>query len=69
VWTSNVAQAHRVARRIRAGQVFVNSYGAGGGVAMPFGGYGKSGFGRETGLEALRSYTQVKNVCVDVGGE
>jgi aldehyde dehydrogenase (NAD+) len=69
VWTSNVAQAHRVARRIRAGQVFVNSYGAGGGVEMPFGGYRKSGFGREKGLEALRSYTQVKNVCVYVGGE
>jgi aldehyde dehydrogenase (NAD+) len=69
VWTSNVAQAHRVARRIRAGQVFINSYGAGGGVEMPFGGYGKSGFGREKGLEALRSYTQVKNVCVYVGGE
>jgi aldehyde dehydrogenase (NAD+) len=49
VWTSNVAQAHRVARRIRAGQVIVNSYGAGGGVEMPFGGYGKSGFGREKG--------------------
>ena len=46
-----------------------DSYGAGGGVEMPFGGYGKSGFGREKGLEALRSYTQVKNVCVYVGGE
>jgi aldehyde dehydrogenase (NAD+) len=69
VWASNVAQAHRVARRIRAGQVFINSYGAGGGAEMTFGGYGKSGFGREKGLEALRSYTQVKNVCVYVGGE
>jgi len=38
--------------------------GAGGGVELPFGGYKKSGYGREKGLEALASYTQVKNVCV-----
>lgn len=67
VWTQNVAQAHRVARQIHAGQVFVNTYGAGGGVEMPFGGYGHSGYGREKGMEALRHYTQVKNICVYVG--
>ncbi|MDA8195359.1 MAG: aldehyde dehydrogenase family protein [Thermaerobacter sp.] len=67
VWTEHVAQAHRVARRIHAGQVFVNTYGAGGGVEMPFGGYGQSGYGREKGLEALRHYTQVKNISVYVG--
>jgi aldehyde dehydrogenase (NAD+) len=64
VWTRDVAKAHALAARIRAGQVFVNTYGAGGGVEMPFGGYGKSGYGREKGLEALLAYTQVKNVCI-----
>ena len=67
VWTRDVGQAHRMARRIRAGQVFVNSYGAGGGVELPFGGYGKSGFGRVKGVEGLLGYTQVKNVSVYPG--
>lgn len=69
IWSNNVAQAHRVASRIRAGQIFINSYGAGGGVEMPFGGYGKSGFGRVKGVEALDHYTQIKNVCVYTGME
>ncbi|SEA79524.1 aldehyde dehydrogenase (NAD+) [Thalassobacillus cyri] len=64
VWTENIGRAHRLAKRIRAGQVFINNYGAGGGVQMPFGGYKKSGFGREKGLEALRNYTVLKNVAV-----
>jgi acyl-CoA reductase-like NAD-dependent aldehyde dehydrogenase len=64
VWTTNVTRAHRVAREIGAGQIYVNGYGAGGGVELPFGGYGKSGFGREKGLEGLSSYLQTKNVCV-----
>ena len=64
VWTQDVSKAHWLASRIRAGQVFVNTYGAGGGVELPFGGYRKSGFGREKGLEALNSYTQVKNICI-----
>ena len=53
-----------LASRIKTGQVYVNTYGAGGGVELPFGGYKKSGYGREKGLESLASYTQVKNVCV-----
>ena len=53
-----------LATRIKSGQVYVNTYGAGGGVELPFGGYKKSGYGREKGLEALASYTQVKNVCI-----
>lgn len=69
VWTNDVGQAHRMARRIRTGQVFINSYGAGGGVEMPFGGYGHSGYGREKGLESLYQYTQVKNVAVYMGKE
>jgi acyl-CoA reductase-like NAD-dependent aldehyde dehydrogenase len=67
VWTADVGQAHRVARAIRAGQVFINAYGAGGGVEMPFGGYGQSGYGREKGVEALFTYTQLKNVAVYLG--
>lgn len=64
VWTENVGCAHRMASHIRAGQVFINNYGAGGGIQMPFGGYKKSGFGREKGLEALRNYTTLKNVAL-----
>ena len=47
-----------------AGQVFVNNYGAGGGVELPFGGWGKSGYGREKGVEALDSFTQTKTIIV-----
>ena len=57
-------QGDALASRIKAGQVYINTYGAGGGVELPFGGYKKSGYGREKGLESLASYTQVKNVCV-----
>jgi acyl-CoA reductase-like NAD-dependent aldehyde dehydrogenase len=64
VWTRDINKALALASRIKAGQVFVNTYGAGGGVELPFGGYKKSGYGREKGLESLASYTQVKNVCV-----
>jgi aldehyde dehydrogenase (NAD+) len=64
VWTENVGRAHRVANQLQCGQVFINHYGAGGGIAQPFGGYKKSGFGREKGLEALRNYTQLKNVAL-----
>jgi len=67
VWTADVGQAHRVSNNIRAGQIFINSYGAGGGVEMPFGGYGHSGYGREKGIEALYHYTQVKNVALYMG--
>lgn len=64
IWTSDINKAHWLASRVRSGQVFVNNYGAGGGVEMPFGGYRKSGFGREKGLEALKHYTQLKNVAI-----
>jgi aldehyde dehydrogenase (NAD+) len=63
IWTRDIGKAHRLAAQIKAGQIFINNYFAGG-VATPFGGYKKSGFGREKGMEALHSYTQVKNVCV-----
>jgi aldehyde dehydrogenase (NAD+) len=64
VWTRDVGRAHFFARRIQAGQVFINNYGAGGGVELPFGGYKKSGFGREKGVAAINEYTQIKNICV-----
>ncbi|HEX5474101.1 MAG TPA: aldehyde dehydrogenase family protein [Vicinamibacterales bacterium] len=64
IWTRDINKALALASRIKSGQVFVNTYGAGGGVELPFGGYKKSGYGREKGLEALASYTQVKNVCI-----
>ena len=64
VWTRDINKAMALVTRIKSGQVFVNTYGAGGGVEMPFGGYKKSGYGREKSLEALASYTQTKNVCI-----
>jgi acyl-CoA reductase-like NAD-dependent aldehyde dehydrogenase len=64
IWTSDINKALWITSRVRSGQVFVNNYGAGGGVEMAFGGQGKSGFGREKGLEALKHYTQVKNVAI-----
>jgi len=64
VWTRNVNTAHTVAREIRAGQVFVNTYGASGGPEMPFGGVKRSGHGREKGLAGLLEFTQVKTVAM-----
>jgi aldehyde dehydrogenase (NAD+) len=66
VFTSDLDRAMGVARRIRAGQVFVNEWYAGG-VETPFGGYGKSGYGREKGREALWNYVQTKNVAIRLG--
>ena len=53
VWTRDGARQFRMARRVRSGQVFINNYGAGGGVELPFGGVKSSGYGREKGFEAL----------------
>lgn len=63
VFTGDVDRAMQAARRLRAGQVFVNEWFAGG-VETPFGGYGKSGYGREKGREALWNYVQTKNVAI-----
>ncbi|WP_143850947.1 aldehyde dehydrogenase family protein, partial [Brucella thiophenivorans] len=49
------------------GQVFINNYGAGGGIELPFGGVGKSGHGREKGFEALYGFTHVKTVTISHG--
>ncbi|GAK08033.1 aldehyde dehydrogenase family protein [Geomicrobium sp. JCM 19038] len=64
IWTNDIGRAHRIAEAAESGQVFINNYGAGGGIQMPFGGYKRSGYGREKGLEALQNYTQLKNVAV-----
>ncbi|UWQ17989.1 aldehyde dehydrogenase family protein [Jannaschia sp. M317] len=63
VWTRDGARQMRLARDLRAGQVFINNYGAGGGVELPFGGIGKSGHGREKGFEALYGFSQLKTVA------
>lgn len=62
-WTRDAGRQHRLARRLRAGQVFLNDYGAAGGVELPFGGVGHSGHGREKGFEALYGFTTVKTVA------
>jgi aldehyde dehydrogenase (NAD+) len=67
VWTRDGARAMRLARRLRAGQVFLNNYGAGGGVELPFGGVGRSGHGREKGFEALLGFTRLKTVAAHHG--
>ncbi|HET8725909.1 MAG TPA: aldehyde dehydrogenase family protein [Alphaproteobacteria bacterium] len=64
VWTRDGARQIRLARRIRAGQVFINNYGAAGGVELPFGGVKSSGFGREKGFEALYSFSVTKTVAI-----
>jgi aldehyde dehydrogenase (NAD+) len=64
VWTTDISRAHRLAAQIRAGQVYVNTYGAGGGVELPFGGFKKSGYGREKGYEALDTFSATKTVVV-----
>jgi aldehyde dehydrogenase (NAD+) len=65
VFTRDLDRATRAAGAMRAGQVFVNEWFAGG-VETPFGGYGKSGYGREKGREALLNYVQTKNVAIRV---
>ncbi|MGH1359966.1 MAG: aldehyde dehydrogenase family protein [Burkholderiaceae bacterium] len=69
VWTRDGARQMRLARALKSGQVFINNYGAGGGVELPFGGVGKSGHGREKGFEALYGFTQLKTVAAFHGSE
>lgn len=65
IFTKDVGRAHRFAREVDAGQIFINEWFAGG-IESPFGGYKLSGFGREKGLEALENYLQTKNVCARI---
>ncbi|WP_434033068.1 aldehyde dehydrogenase family protein [Cupriavidus sp. a3] len=67
VWTRDGARQLRLARKLQAGQVFVNNYGAGGGVELPFGGVKSSGYGREKGFEALLGFTSLKTIAIKHG--
>ena len=66
-WTRDGGRQLRLAHRLKAGQVFINNYGAGGGVELPFGGVRRSGHGREKGFEALYGFTTLKTVAIRHG--
>ncbi|MCI0355728.1 MAG: aldehyde dehydrogenase family protein, partial [Acidobacteria bacterium] len=65
VWTNDICKAHAVARRLKAGTVWVNAYNMYD-VALPFGGFKQSGFGRELGMHAIEHYTELKSVWVNL---
>jgi len=67
IWTRDGGRQLRMAKALRSGQVFVNNYGAGGGVELPFGGVKHSGYGREKGFEALYGFTTLKTVVLRHG--
>ena len=67
VWTAHGSRALRVARALKCGQVYVNNYGAGGGIELPFGGVKASGHGREKGFEALYGFSSLKTVAIQHG--
>lgn len=67
VWTRDGGRQMRLVQRIRAGQVFVNCYGAGAGIELPFGGSGKSGHGREKGFAALHDFSKTKTMVLNHG--
>ncbi len=67
VWTRDAKRSMRVARAMRCGQVYVNGYGAGGGVELPFGGVKRSGHGREKGFEALYEFCAAKTIVINHG--
>jgi len=68
LWTSNLQRAHRVARDLYAGMVWINSYKRVN-PGSPFGGVGQSGYGREMGFDAMREYTQARSVWVNVDAQ
>ncbi len=67
IWTRDGGRQLRMAKRVKSGQVFINNYGAGAGVELPFGGVKSSGYGREKGFEALHGFTTLKTVAVRHG--
>ncbi|MGE0152685.1 MAG: aldehyde dehydrogenase family protein [Reyranellaceae bacterium] len=67
IWTRDGAKQMRMARAVKAGQVFINNYGAGGGIELPFGGFKGSGFGREKGFAALFEFSAIKTVAINHG--
>jgi betaine-aldehyde dehydrogenase len=68
LWTANLQRAHRFARELHAGMVWINSYKRVN-PGSPFGGVGLSGYGREMGFDAMREYTQVKSIWVNVDAQ
>jgi betaine-aldehyde dehydrogenase len=66
VFTRDVARAHRVVARLQAGTCWINNYNITP-IEMPFGGYKRSGLGRENGHAAIEHYTQIKSVYVETG--
>jgi aldehyde dehydrogenase (NAD+) len=66
VWTKDVKRAHQVSRQLRAGTVWINTYGLMD-ASLPFGGYKSSGFGRELGMHAIEHYTELKTVWLNIG--
>ena len=67
VWSRDGGRQQRVAKAMRCGQVFINGYGAGGGVELPFGGIRKSGHGREKGFAALHEFSTIKTIVNNHG--
>ena len=67
IWTRDLGKALKVATAVKSGQVRINAYSVEGSVGLPFGGFRRSGFGREQGVEALANYTQIKNVMINYG--
>jgi (Z)-2-((N-methylformamido)methylene)-5-hydroxybutyrolactone dehydrogenase len=65
IWTSDITRAHRVAKRLDAGTVWINTYRTSAAQA-PFGGVRQSGYGRERGTDALLEYTRTKNTMIDL---
>ena len=63
LWTDNLSRAHRVAKRLRSGSVFVNNY-HGGDMTVPFGGFKQSGNGRDKSLHAFDKYTELKTTLI-----
>jgi acyl-CoA reductase-like NAD-dependent aldehyde dehydrogenase len=68
IWTRDVKKAHRLARAIRAGTVWINTFDTAD-ITVPFGGFKQSGFGRDKGLAALHGYTQLKTIWLDLSGD
>ena len=66
VWTRDIKKAHNISRQLRAGTVWINTYGLMD-AALPFGGYKSSGFGRELGMHAIEHYTELKSVWLNLG--
>jgi aldehyde dehydrogenase (NAD+) len=65
IWTNNLSRAHRVAHRVQAGSIWINTYRVTSFTA-PFGGFKRSGFGREGGIEMIKQFVQEKNICIEL---